>query len=58
MGYNIYGCDDMNILVLADGFDKGGLETQVDTYYNELRNDHNIIFGFSNYKKSNVWKIY
>lgn len=46
----------MNILVLADGFAKGGMESQIDTYYHYLKKDNNIIYGFANYIKDDYLK--
>lgn len=46
----------MNILILTDTFSKGGLETHIDTMYNELKKNNNIFFAFSNYEKNNYLK--
>jgi len=39
----------MNILTITDGFTKGGLETHINTYYNALKDDNNLIFCFGYY---------
>ena len=33
----------MNILVLSDNYTKGGLETQIYTYWSELRKDNVLV---------------
>lgn len=39
----------MKILVVAEKFSRGGLETQIKTYYNNLPQDVEMIFAFSQY---------
>ena len=39
----------MKILVVADSFSRGGLETQIKTYYDNLPKDTQMIFAFANY---------
>ena len=46
----------MNVLILTETFSKGGLETHINTYYEELKKDHNIYFGIANYRKSHYLK--
>ena len=44
-----------NILVVSDSFDNGGLETQIYTYYKELKNKAKFTFIFGNYNRNNKW---
>ena len=39
----------MKILVVSDNFSKGGLETQINTYYNNLPNNIEFVFAFGKY---------
>ena len=41
----------MNILILTENYTKGGLETHIATYYNQLKNDNNIFFAIGNYEE-------
>lgn len=40
----------MNILIAADNFKFGGLETHIDTLYQELKNNNNVYFAFANFE--------
>lgn len=42
----------MNILILSEVFSKGGLETHIETYYQALKQNHNLYFGFGRYQKT------
>lgn len=42
----------MNILVVSQNFTKGGLETNIYTQYNELKNNHKFYFAFGNYSSN------
>ncbi len=42
----------MNILVISENFNIGGLETHINTYYKGLRNKVNFIFAFPKYKEN------
>lgn len=44
----------MNILILTENFIRGGLETQIATYYNELKKNNNIILAVSNYEDCGI----
>ena len=44
-----------NILIVSDNFTNGGLETQVYTYYKELKDKLSFTFAFGNY--NNKWKF-
>ena len=46
----------MKILVVCDNYSKGGLETQIDTYYNNMFGNNSMIFAFGNYFKSSLLK--
>lgn len=46
----------MNILVVSECFSKGGLETHINTYYEELKKEHNFIFCFGTYTKTDYLK--
>ena len=46
----------MNIFVVTENFLKGGLETQVATFFNELKNEHNFYFGVSQYEDNGILK--
>ena len=46
----------MKILVVCDNFSKGGLETQVDTYYQNLSSNDKMIFAFGKFTKTNLLK--
>lgn len=46
----------MNILVVSENFIKGGLETQINTYYELLKNKHNFYFAFSKYEDNGYLK--
>lgn len=39
----------MNVLILADNFKEGGLETHIYTLYQRLKQDNNVFFAFSKY---------
>ena len=38
-----------NVLVISENFTRGGLETQIDTFYQELKNKVNFTFIFGTY---------
>ena len=44
----------MKILVVSDNFSKGGLETQINTYYNNLPNNIEFVFAFGKYTKTDL----
>lgn len=44
----------MKILVVAEGFSRGGLETQIKTYYNNLPEQVEMVFAFSRYTEEVV----
>ena len=46
----------MKILVVCDNFSKGGLETQIDTYYQNLSSNDKMIFAFGKFTKTNLLK--
>lgn len=46
----------MKILVVCDNYSKGGLETQINTYYNNLSLGNKMIFAFGNYTKTDLLK--
>ena len=46
----------MKILVVCDNFSKGGLETQIDTYYQNLSSNDKMIFAFCKFTKTNLLK--
>lgn len=46
----------MNILIISDKFSQGGLETHIDTMYELLKENNNIIFAFSSYQKGKYLK--
>lgn len=39
----------MNVLVVSENYNQGGLETHINTLYKSLKNDINFVFAFSNY---------
>ncbi len=46
----------MKILVVSDNYSKGGLETQINTYYNNLSSDCEMLFAFGKYIKTGLLK--
>ena len=40
----------MNVLVVSENFDLGGLETHINMYYRTLKDKVNFVFAFANYK--------
>ena len=46
----------MKILVVCDNYSTGGLETQINTYYNNLSLGNKMIFAFGNYTKTDLLK--
>lgn len=46
----------MKILVVCDNFSKGGLETQIETYYRNLSSNDKMIFAFGKFTRTNLLK--
>lgn len=44
----------MNILVVTENYLKGGLETQVATFYNELKEKNNFYFCVTSYEENGI----
>ena len=44
----------MNILVLSENYIRGGLETQIHTYWKYLKEQHNIWFCFAHYRDTGL----
>lgn len=52
MKYLSEGKGNMKILVVSEEFSRGGLETQIKTYYENLPEDVEMIFAFQRYTES------
>lgn len=46
----------MNILVVAENFTKGGLETHIHSYYTALYREHNFVFAFGKFQSELPFK--
>ncbi len=44
----------LNLLIISEKFDKGGLETQINTIYETLKNSNDLYFAFANYGNKNL----